>query len=122
MCVYIYIHTHTHKFIYIPISLINRIYKVSYFLYALYFKFLFVFCFHFRPRPYLFKGDHKFPTNRENLPVIILYAEMGTRAFRQFHTVLSEKAQNGEILYVLRHYIQVHVCFTQDNFGYKKYI
>uniref|UniRef100_A0A8D1HCU0 UDP-glucose ceramide glucosyltransferase-like 1 n=1 Tax=Sus scrofa TaxID=9823 RepID=A0A8D1HCU0_PIG len=59
-----------------------------------------------RPRPYLFKGDHKFPTNRENLPVIILYAEMGTRAFRQFHTVLSEKAQNGEILYVLRHFIQ----------------
>lgn len=59
-----------------------------------------------RPRPYLFKGDHKFPTNKENLPVIILYAEMGTRAFGKFHRVLSEKAQNGEILYVLRHYIQ----------------
>ncbi|KAB0372820.1 hypothetical protein FD755_015573, partial [Muntiacus reevesi] len=59
-----------------------------------------------RPRPYLFKGDHKFPTDKENLPVIILYAEVGTRAFRKFHTVLSEKAQNGEILYVLRHYIQ----------------
>uniref|UniRef100_A0AAA9SVV2 UDP-glucose ceramide glucosyltransferase-like 1 n=1 Tax=Bos taurus TaxID=9913 RepID=A0AAA9SVV2_BOVIN len=59
-----------------------------------------------RPRPYLFKGDHKFPTDKENLPVIILYAEMGTRAFRKFHAVLSEKAQNGEILYVLRHYIQ----------------
>uniref|UniRef100_A0A8C5VNL2 UDP-glucose glycoprotein glucosyltransferase 2 n=1 Tax=Microcebus murinus TaxID=30608 RepID=A0A8C5VNL2_MICMU len=59
-----------------------------------------------RPRPYLFKVDHKFPTNKENLPVIILYAEMGTRAFSAFHKVLSEKAQNGEILYVLRHYIQ----------------
>ncbi|XP_021562943.1 UDP-glucose:glycoprotein glucosyltransferase 2-like [Carlito syrichta] len=59
-----------------------------------------------RPRPYLFKGDHKFPTNKENLPVIILYAEMGTRSFSAFHKVLSEKAQNGEILYVLRHYIQ----------------
>ncbi|XP_036314767.1 UDP-glucose:glycoprotein glucosyltransferase 2 [Pipistrellus kuhlii] len=59
-----------------------------------------------RPRPYLFEGDHKFPTNKENLPVIILYAEMGTRSFGKFHTVLSEKAQNGEILYVLRHYIQ----------------
>ncbi|XP_004463622.2 UDP-glucose:glycoprotein glucosyltransferase 2 [Dasypus novemcinctus] len=59
-----------------------------------------------RPRPYLFKGDHKFPTNKENLPVIILYAEMGTRAFGKFHKVLSDKAQNGEILYVLRHYIQ----------------
>ncbi|XP_003928254.3 UDP-glucose:glycoprotein glucosyltransferase 2 isoform X2 [Saimiri boliviensis] len=59
-----------------------------------------------RTRPYLFKGDHKFPTNKENLPVVILYAEMGTRAFSAFHKVLSEKAQNGEILYVLRHYIQ----------------
>ncbi|XP_016059304.1 PREDICTED: UDP-glucose:glycoprotein glucosyltransferase 2-like isoform X2 [Miniopterus natalensis] len=59
-----------------------------------------------RPRPYLFARDHKFPTNKENLPVIILYAEMGTRSFGKFHTVLSEKAQNGEILYVLRHYIQ----------------
>nr|XP_019592750.1 PREDICTED: UDP-glucose:glycoprotein glucosyltransferase 2 [Rhinolophus sinicus] len=59
-----------------------------------------------RPRPYLFKGDHKFPTNKENLPVVILYAEMGTRVFGKFHTVLSEKAHNGEILYVLRHYIQ----------------
>uniref|UniRef100_H0WPZ6 UDP-glucose ceramide glucosyltransferase-like 1 n=1 Tax=Otolemur garnettii TaxID=30611 RepID=H0WPZ6_OTOGA len=59
-----------------------------------------------RPRPYLFKEDHKFPTNKENIPVIILYAEMGTRAFSAFHKVLSEKAQNGEILYVFRHYIQ----------------
>ncbi|XP_036913462.1 UDP-glucose:glycoprotein glucosyltransferase 2 [Sturnira hondurensis] len=59
-----------------------------------------------RPRPYLFERDHKFPTDKENLPVIILYAEMGTRSFGKFHTVLSEKAQNGEIVYVLRHYIQ----------------
>ena len=45
--------------------------------------------------------------------MIILYAEMGTRSFGKFHTVLSEKAQNGEILYVLRHYIQVlHVLFV----------
>ncbi|XP_004423176.1 PREDICTED: UDP-glucose:glycoprotein glucosyltransferase 2 [Ceratotherium simum simum] len=71
-----------------------------------------------RPRPYLFKGDHKFPTNKENLPVIILYAEMGTRAFGKFHTVLSEKAQNGEILYVLRHYIQKPVSQKTYLSGY----
>ncbi|XP_073877386.1 UDP-glucose:glycoprotein glucosyltransferase 2 isoform X5 [Macaca fascicularis] len=59
-----------------------------------------------RTRPYLFKGDHKFPTNKENLPVVILYAEMGTRTFSAFHKVLSAKARNEEILYVLRHYIQ----------------
>ncbi|XP_060047859.1 UDP-glucose:glycoprotein glucosyltransferase 2 [Erinaceus europaeus] len=59
-----------------------------------------------RPEPYLFKRDHVFPTNNVDLPVIILYAELGTRAFGNFHKVLSEKAKKGEILYVLRHYIQ----------------
>ncbi|XP_074155473.1 UDP-glucose:glycoprotein glucosyltransferase 2 isoform X1 [Sminthopsis crassicaudata] len=59
-----------------------------------------------RPRPYLFKGDHKYPTVTENLPVIILYAEMGTKDFNKFHKILSEKAQKGEILYVFRHFIQ----------------
>ncbi|KAM5288069.1 UDP-glucose:glycoprotein glucosyltransferase 2 [Ctenodactylus gundi] len=59
-----------------------------------------------RPRPYLLKGDHTFPTNKENLPVVILYAQMGTRAFSEFHKILSEKAQDNKILYVLRHYIQ----------------
>uniref|UniRef100_A0A8C6QU58 UDP-glucose:glycoprotein glucosyltransferase 1 n=1 Tax=Nannospalax galili TaxID=1026970 RepID=A0A8C6QU58_NANGA len=59
-----------------------------------------------RPSPYLFERDHKLSTKNENLPVIILYAEIGTRAFAEFHRVLFEKAQNGKILYVLRHYIQ----------------
>ncbi|XP_030090804.1 UDP-glucose:glycoprotein glucosyltransferase 2 isoform X4 [Serinus canaria] len=59
-----------------------------------------------RPRPYLFKGDHKFPTLKEDGPVVILYAEMGTRDFVKFHKILSEKAQKEEIVYVLRHYIQ----------------
>ncbi|XP_036880881.2 UDP-glucose:glycoprotein glucosyltransferase 2 isoform X1 [Manis javanica] len=71
-----------------------------------------------RPRPYLFEGDHEFPTNEENLPVIILYAEIGTRAFGQFHTVLSEKARNGEIHYVLRHYIQKPVSQKMYLSGY----
>ncbi|XP_041587265.1 UDP-glucose:glycoprotein glucosyltransferase 2 [Vulpes lagopus] len=71
-----------------------------------------------RPRPYLFKGDHKFPTNKESLPVTILYAEIGTRAFGKFHTVLSKKAQNGEILYVLRHYIQKPVSQKMYLSGY----
>ncbi|XP_006879686.1 PREDICTED: UDP-glucose:glycoprotein glucosyltransferase 2, partial [Elephantulus edwardii] len=59
-----------------------------------------------RSRPYLFKADHIFPTNKENLPVVILYAEIGTKGFGKFHKVLSKKAQNEEIMYVLRHYIQ----------------
>uniref|UniRef100_A0A8V0XQS2 UDP-glucose glycoprotein glucosyltransferase 2 n=1 Tax=Gallus gallus TaxID=9031 RepID=A0A8V0XQS2_CHICK len=59
-----------------------------------------------RPRPYLFKGDHKYPTLKEDGPIVVLYAEMGTRDFVKFHKILSEKAQKEEIVYVLRHYIQ----------------
>uniref|UniRef100_A0A663MPT6 UDP-glucose ceramide glucosyltransferase-like 1 n=1 Tax=Athene cunicularia TaxID=194338 RepID=A0A663MPT6_ATHCN len=57
-----------------------------------------------RPRPYLFKGDHKFPTLKEDGPVVVLYAEMGTKEFVKFHKILSEKAQKEEIVYILRHY------------------
>ncbi|XP_051636540.1 UDP-glucose:glycoprotein glucosyltransferase 2 isoform X3 [Manacus candei] len=59
-----------------------------------------------RPRPYLFKGDHKFPAVKEDGPVVVLYAEMGTKDFAKFHKILSEKAQKEEIVYVLRHYVQ----------------
>uniref|UniRef100_A0A8C8SUR8 UDP-glucose ceramide glucosyltransferase-like 1 n=1 Tax=Pelusios castaneus TaxID=367368 RepID=A0A8C8SUR8_9SAUR len=48
----------------------------------------------------------KFPTLNENVPVVILYAEIGTKDFVKFHKVLSEKAQKEEIVYVLRHYVQ----------------
>uniref|UniRef100_A0A8C3TEF1 UDP-glucose ceramide glucosyltransferase-like 1 n=1 Tax=Chelydra serpentina TaxID=8475 RepID=A0A8C3TEF1_CHESE len=59
-----------------------------------------------RPRPYVFKKEHKFPTLNENVPVVILYAEIGTKDFVKFHTVLSEKVQKEEIVYILRHYVQ----------------
>ncbi|EMP29740.1 UDP-glucose:glycoprotein glucosyltransferase 2 [Chelonia mydas] len=42
----------------------------------------------------------------ENVPVFILYAEIGTKDFVKFHTVLSEKVQKEEIVYILRHYVQ----------------
>ncbi|XP_056411572.1 UDP-glucose:glycoprotein glucosyltransferase 2 isoform X1 [Hyla sarda] len=59
-----------------------------------------------RPRPYLYKGDHIFPTLSKTAPVVILYSEIGTKAFATFHKVLVEKAESEEIIYVLRHYIQ----------------
>ncbi|XP_069826781.1 UDP-glucose:glycoprotein glucosyltransferase 2 [Dendropsophus ebraccatus] len=59
-----------------------------------------------RPRPYLYKGDHIFPTLSKTAAVVVLYAEIGTKAFAAFHKILSEKAENKEIIYVLRHYIQ----------------
>lgn len=59
-----------------------------------------------RPTPYLYKNDHTYPGgNKTEVPIVILYAEIGTKKFTSFHKVLSEKAEEGTILYVLRHYV-----------------
>ncbi|XP_078402036.1 UDP-glucose:glycoprotein glucosyltransferase 2 isoform X2 [Cetorhinus maximus] len=59
-----------------------------------------------RPKPYLFKGDHTFPAKNTEAPVVILYTEIGTKEFSKFHKILSQKAGKGEVIYVLRHYVQ----------------
>uniref|UniRef100_A0A8C4IH67 UDP-glucose ceramide glucosyltransferase-like 1 n=1 Tax=Dicentrarchus labrax TaxID=13489 RepID=A0A8C4IH67_DICLA len=59
-----------------------------------------------RPKPYLYKNDHTYPgVNKTDVPVVILYAEIGTKKFTTFHKVLSEKAGEGTLVYVLRHYV-----------------
>uniref|UniRef100_A0A8B9KM71 UDP-glucose ceramide glucosyltransferase-like 1 n=1 Tax=Astyanax mexicanus TaxID=7994 RepID=A0A8B9KM71_ASTMX len=56
--------------------------------------------------PYLYKNDHKYPgANGTDLPVVILYAKIGTKKFNTFHKVLSERAEEGKLIYVLRHYV-----------------
>uniref|UniRef100_A0A8B9N0D7 UDP-glucose:glycoprotein glucosyltransferase 1 n=1 Tax=Accipiter nisus TaxID=211598 RepID=A0A8B9N0D7_9AVES len=58
-----------------------------------------------RPKPFLFKGDHKYPVSNPESPVVILYAEVGSEEFYRYHKRLVLKAEAGEITYVLRHYI-----------------
>ncbi|NXG55323.1 UGGG1 glucosyltransferase, partial [Hemiprocne comata] len=58
-----------------------------------------------RPKPFLFKGDHKYPVSHPDSPVVVLYAEMGSEEFYRHHKRLVLKAEAGEITYVLRHYI-----------------
>ncbi|XP_041856993.1 UDP-glucose:glycoprotein glucosyltransferase 2 isoform X2 [Melanotaenia boesemani] len=59
-----------------------------------------------RPKPYLYKNDHTYPgVNKTDVPVVILYAQIGTKKFASFHKVLSEKAQEGTLRYILRHYV-----------------
>ncbi|XP_037832033.1 UDP-glucose:glycoprotein glucosyltransferase 2 isoform X5 [Kryptolebias marmoratus] len=59
-----------------------------------------------RPKPYLYKNDHTYPgANKTDVPVVILYAEIGTKKFSVFHKVLSEKAEEGALIYVLRHFV-----------------
>nr|XP_020452084.1 UDP-glucose:glycoprotein glucosyltransferase 2 isoform X4 [Monopterus albus] len=59
-----------------------------------------------RPKPYLYKNDHTYPgVVKTDVPVVILYAEIGTKKFASFHKVLSEKAEEGKLIYVLRHFV-----------------
>ncbi|XP_050819939.1 UDP-glucose:glycoprotein glucosyltransferase 1 isoform X2 [Gopherus flavomarginatus] len=58
-----------------------------------------------RLKPFLFKGDHRFPLSNPESPVVILYAEIGTEEFSKFHNLLVSKASAGEITYILRHYV-----------------
>ncbi|CAB1425641.1 unnamed protein product [Pleuronectes platessa] len=59
-----------------------------------------------RPKPFLYKSDHTYPgLNKTDVPVVILYAEIGTKKFMSFHNALSEKAQEGTLMYVLRHFV-----------------
>lgn len=61
-----------------------------------------------RPKPYLYKTDHTYPrANTTDVPVVILYAEIGTKRFSTFHKLLSGKAAEGTIVYVLRHFVAV---------------
>uniref|UniRef100_A0A8C8IYC8 UDP-glucose ceramide glucosyltransferase-like 1 n=1 Tax=Oncorhynchus tshawytscha TaxID=74940 RepID=A0A8C8IYC8_ONCTS len=58
-----------------------------------------------RPKPYLFKSDHRFPGSNPDTPVIILYAEIGSSEFTMFHQLMLSKVNKGLATYVLRHYL-----------------
>uniref|UniRef100_A0A8C4QDI9 UDP-glucose glycoprotein glucosyltransferase 2 n=1 Tax=Eptatretus burgeri TaxID=7764 RepID=A0A8C4QDI9_EPTBU len=74
-----------------------------------------------RPRPTLFKGDHKFPGAGDPPVVVLLYAEIGTPAFSSFHHLLSKLAQAGDLVYVLRHYVKVWLTFPKRYFSLKPF-
>ncbi|KAM6969007.1 UDP-glucose:glycoprotein glucosyltransferase 1 isoform 1-T1 [Tautogolabrus adspersus] len=58
-----------------------------------------------RPKPYLFKGDHKYSGSNPDAPVVILYAAFGTSDFQRLHEVITSKVHGGLVTYVLRHYL-----------------
>ena len=61
----------------------------------------------------VFEFDH---IHRSSLlgsrPLAVLYAELGTPEFEQFHDVLISLSNSGQVVYALRHYIKVVDVFT----------
>ncbi|CAG0895192.1 unnamed protein product [Darwinula stevensoni] len=53
----------------------------------------------------LYQTDHHYPGGEGRPTKVILYAEMGSQAFRDFHPVLKDLASSGQVDYVLRHFL-----------------
>lgn len=58
------------------------------------------------PNPVVYKFDHIYPAPPGDLPVVILYAEVGSSHLEKFHFTLAQKAAKSQIQYVLRHFVQ----------------
>ncbi|KAJ3654931.1 hypothetical protein Zmor_014082 [Zophobas morio] len=54
----------------------------------------------------VYNVDTHYPGSENRTKVAILYAELGTKEFSQFHSVLKQEAEEGKIDYIVRHYIQ----------------
>lgn len=63
-----------------------------------------------RSGPVLYKFDHVYPAGKDAPITVILYAQLGTAGFKEFHNKLRDLAHSGKITYVSRHYMQV--CCT----------
>lgn len=51
--------------------------------------------------------DHVYPASENNSLTAVLYAQIGTELFEKFHVILKEKAEQGAVKYVLRHFVKV---------------
>lgn len=60
-----------------------------------------------QPTSETFRVDHFYPGSENRTVIAILYGELGTVEFTQFHKVLKAQAVEGKIGYVLRHYVKV---------------
>jgi UDP-glucose:glycoprotein glucosyltransferase len=54
----------------------------------------------------LYSFDHIYPGTENNAVVNVLYGEIGSKEFNEFHKVLKTEVQKGLIKYVTRHYIK----------------
>ena len=58
----------------------------------------------------VYQFDHQFPTTvGSDVPLVVLYGELGTPEFARLHSTLSEMAASERIQYVFRHYYKVRV-------------
>ncbi|CAG9863529.1 unnamed protein product [Phyllotreta striolata] len=57
-------------------------------------------------RPDLYRIDNHFPGSANRSLVAVLYGQIGTKSFAEFHGILKEAALAGKIDYVVRHHVK----------------
>lgn len=58
-------------------------------------------------RLYTYKMDHFYAGSpNPQLPLVILYGDLGAKGFRRFHEALQKRAQDKQISYILRHFVK----------------
>lgn len=56
--------------------------------------------------PDLYSFDHIYPGTENNVHVVIIYGEIGSKSFNEFHNYLKTEVQKGVIKYVTRHFVK----------------
>ncbi|XP_048265271.1 UDP-glucose:glycoprotein glucosyltransferase isoform X3 [Bombus terrestris] len=56
--------------------------------------------------PDIYSVDHRYYTSQQSEKIIILYGQIGTPKFSDFHNKLKSLAENRGINYILRHYLK----------------
>lgn len=54
----------------------------------------------------IYSFDHIYPGSENNTVTTVLYSEIGSAEFKPFHDFLKREALNGNVKYVLRHFVQ----------------
>ena len=60
-----------------------------------------------RPLPQRFEFDHHYPKSENNSVAVVLYGKIGSESFWSFHQQLEHLAKEGNVHYILRHYLLV---------------
>lgn len=54
----------------------------------------------------LYSFDHIYPGTESNSHVVILYGEVGSKSFNEFHKYLKTEVEKGVVKYVVRHFVR----------------
>lgn len=55
----------------------------------------------------VYSFDHIYPGSENNTITAVLYSQLASKDFKQFHEYLAREAENGSIKYICRHFIRV---------------